>query len=461
MKTKTRLLIILGILIVGLTGGFLLMSREVTLTVDGKTTTVNTLGLTVRQALRSAGIQLTSYDKVEPDPNTWLSGVDTITVDRSRPVLLWVDPSGTQIQLTSAEQTARSLIPQAGIIPAEGDQVKVNGRIVGLDELLPKGEKIVLQYTPALPLIVTQEGQQKTFRFAGGTVGQALWQNGVHLFGADVLSVPFNKIIDNALELTLKKAVEIEITVDGETIRSISSAATVGQALQETGISLQNLDYSEPSEESPVPADGKIKVVRVREALEVKQQVLAFGLDSTPDPTMEIGQRVVQTQGQYGLEATRVRVRYEDGVEVSRIVEEKVVLREPVNSIETHGSKVVNHVIDTGLGSISYYRSVTVRATSYSPCRSAADRCYYQTASGAPVQMGVIAVTRAWYDLFAGAQIYVPGYGIGTVEDIGGGIPGQYWIDLGYSDSDWVNWSRSVTIYFLSPAPANIPEVLP
>jgi 3D (Asp-Asp-Asp) domain-containing protein len=70
-------------------------------------------------------------------------------------------------------------------------------------------------------------------------------------------------------------------------------------------------------------------------------------------------------------------------------------------------------------------------------------------------------VTRAWYNIFAGSQIYVPGYGIGTVEDIGGGIPGQYWIDLGYTDADWELWSQSVTIYFLAPAPANVPAVLP
>jgi 3D (Asp-Asp-Asp) domain-containing protein len=77
------------------------------------------------------------------------------------------------------------------------------------------------------------------------------------------------------------------------------------------------------------------------------------------------------------------------------------------------------------------------------------------------VKKGVIGVTRDWYRLFAMDQIYVPGYGIGTVADVGGGIPGSYWIDLGYSDADWVPWYGSVTIYFLTPVPANVPAVLP
>jgi 3D (Asp-Asp-Asp) domain-containing protein len=83
------------------------------------------------------------------------------------------------------------------------------------------------------------------------------------------------------------------------------------------------------------------------------------------------------------------------------------------------------------------------------------------TASGQPVVHGVLGVTSAWYKIFEGYQIYIPGYGIGSVEDIGAGVSGQYWIDLGYSDSDWVNWSKTVTVYFLSPAPSGFSGNLP
>jgi 3D (Asp-Asp-Asp) domain-containing protein len=76
-------------------------------------------------------------------------------------------------------------------------------------------------------------------------------------------------------------------------------------------------------------------------------------------------------------------------------------------------------------------------------------------------QHGVIAVTRAWYNLMLGQRLYVPGYGIGVVGDIGGGIPGKYWIDLAYSDDDYVAWHQNVTVYFLTPVPENIAWILP
>ena len=96
-----------------------------------------------------------------------------------------------------------------------------------------------------------------------------------------------------------------------------------------------------------------------------------------------------------------------------------------------------------------------------SPCRSGADRCYYGTSSGLPVQQGVVGVTRAWYNLMVGQRIYVPNYGIATIADVGGGVPGQYWIDVGYTDDAYVAWHSNVTIYFLTPVPANIPWILP
>jgi 3D (Asp-Asp-Asp) domain-containing protein len=47
---------------------------------------------------------------------------------------------------------------------------------------------------------------------------------------------------------------------------------------------------------------------------------------------------------------------------------------------------------------------------------------------GTPVKK-VLAVNLAWYKILKGTQIYVPGYGIGTVQDTD--LPySSYWIDL-------------------------------
>ncbi len=65
------------------------------------------------------------------------------------------------------------------------------------------------------------------------------------------------------------------------------------------------------------------------------------------------------------------------------------------------------------------------------------------------MQRGVIAVIRSWYYEMKGQAVYIPGYGYATIEDVGGGIPGKDWIDLGYSDTDYQPWHQWVTMYFL------------
>jgi 3D (Asp-Asp-Asp) domain-containing protein len=56
-------------------------------------------------------------------------------------------------------------------------------------------------------------------------------------------------------------------------------------------------------------------------------------------------------------------------------------------------------------------------------------------------------------------MMYVPGYGLAEAADTGA-ISGR-WIDLGYSNDDYVAWHQWVTVYFLWPPPANPVWIFP
>jgi 3D (Asp-Asp-Asp) domain-containing protein len=157
---------------------------------------------------------------------------------------------------------------------------------------------------------------------------------------------------------------------------------------------------------------------------------------------------------------SRVRIRYENGQEVSRQAESETIVRPPENRVVAYGTKVVTHTTTVGGTKIEYWRAVQMFATSYSPCRSGSNRCYSGTSSGKPVKKGVVAMTYANYIAMQGQPLFIPGYGYATVEDVGGGISGQLWIDLGYSDDDWQQWGQWVTVYFLTPVPASFPYIL-
>ncbi len=49
--------------------------------------------------------------------------------------------------------------------------------------------------------------------------------------------------------------------------------------------------------------------------------------------------------------------------------------------------------------------------------------------------------------------VFVPGYGPAKISDNGAYPDGRPWIDLAYSDADWVTWGDWVTVYFTTPIP--------
>ncbi len=444
-------------------GGVLLlalsMRRNVTVLVDGSPSALTTSAFSVGSVLRAGGIRVSPGDRVQPGIGAWLMGGTTIRLERAFPVQVWIGDKVTD--LVSAERLPANLLSLAGQKLFPGDSLYVDGQTAAPDQPLSGGGEHVLQLRRALPVTLVEGAQTRTFYSSAPTLGQALWEAGVSLTPGDRLEPGPQTPLTGSTRAVLQRAVDLQITVDGQTVSSRSAAPSVGQALAEAGIALQGLDTSQPAEDAPLPADGNIRVVRVREEVVLQQTSIPFETKYEMSSAVELDQRQVIGAGQTGLVVSRVRVRYEDGKEVARQAEGEWTARAPKPQIVGIGTQVVIHTTTVDGVTIQYWRAVTVYATSYSPCNLGTGSCGGTTASGAPVRKGVVAVTRAWYNQMAGQQIYVPGYGQATIADIGGGVPGQHWIDLGFSDSDYTPWHSTVTIYFLAPAPANIPWTLP
>ena len=368
---------------------------------------------------------------------------------------------GEQIRtLTTNERVPGKLIVQAGSVLGSADRVLFNGNLVPLDQPLPSTKTITLQILRARTITVNGKTIQTTTR----TVGEAIAQTGVQIFAADQLNPPADTPITDAMNVTYTPSHELTVSVDGKQIRIRSSAATIGSALAEAGIPLLGLDSSQPSENEALPQDGQIRVLRISESVVLAQKSIPFKSDFQSSPDVELDHQEILQPGQPGLSVSRVRIRYQDGVEVSRQTESETVVRPPKDRVVGYGTKPVVHTMTVDGVQIQYWRAVQMFATSYSPCHSAADRCYPGTASGKPVQKGVVAFIYNWYVNMRGQALYIPGYGYATVEDTGGGIPGKLWIDLGYTDAQYAQeggqWGKYVTVYFLAPVPSNIMYVL-
>jgi uncharacterized protein YabE (DUF348 family) len=444
--------IVLGVLVITCLAVFVGVRKTVILSVDGQSRTITTYTFRVSDLLASQHIPLSPSDKLSPASGAWLKNGAEIDLLRAVPVQVFANDQ--LISLFSAERLPAKLLLQAGVNAGANDQLLSNGHVVDPAVAFPPGvTSISLQLVRAVGFSLTINGKVEKFTSTAPTLGSALWSVGIALYANDQLSPPAETPLSPGLAASLTRSRLVTIRTQSGNISFRTAASTVGEALEAAHLSLQGLDYSLPAANQPIPASGVLRLVRVSEQVLVEQTPIAFDTEYQPVSDLEIDNQTVVQAGEYGINAQRVRVRYEDGVEASRKVESQWVARQPVKRIIGYGTALVMHTATVDGVTIQYWRVLTMYATSYHPSEVGDT-----TASGMPLQKGVAAIDTRVVPFYT--QMYIPGYGQAVAADIGGGVVGR-WIDLGYSDSDYVPWHNWVTVYFLWPPPGNIVWVVP
>ncbi|MCE5209824.1 MAG: G5 domain-containing protein [Chloroflexi bacterium] len=424
------------------------------------TRVVSTRTWNVSRVLAQAGFSLGERDTVVPGLDKLTGWQNPVFINRASQVRIVDVVRGLDISIPSRERIPANLLLEAGLRLYPGDLVLLDGQSIPIHEPLPYQPVYSLQVIPAQKLVVSVDDRLLETYSTLPSLGQALWAAGYPLRAADRVSENLKKPLSFLKTIIIQPAQTIKIITADQRITSLVVGSTTGQALNDAGVSLQGLDYSIPAENDPLPANGKIQVVRVQEDIALSQVIIPYESESIQDSQTELGQVRIIEQGEYGLKVSRERIRFENGLEVSRQIEAEWVAAEPKTELLGIGTKITLKTIDTPSGTLEYWRAITAVATSYSPCNLGNDTCNNTTASGMELRRGVIAVSCSLYSSLRGMQVYIPGYGKAVIADCGGGIAGAFWVDLGFSDADYETWHGAVTVYFLPPVPAYIPYEL-
>jgi uncharacterized protein YabE (DUF348 family) len=425
-------------------------ASAVRIIIDGEAEVRRTHARTVSSALVDWGIDVSPFDQVFPPPDSPLS--DQIRLEHARPVAIQAD--GEWHHVNTAETYPLNILQEVGLEVFPGDRLWADGLLLhdNTDQLSHTPARITVQRGYRIRL-QTEDGTV-ILHSAAPTVGEALLEAGYTLHDADYLSPAPETPLSGAMSVEYQPARPILIEVDGQDVQTYAVGPTVGEALAQAGIALVGLDYSQPDVQEPLPEDGHLVVFRVREEVKLELEPVPFEVEYQAVSDLELDQLQVIDNGTYGVMARRVRVRYENGEEIDQEVENAVVIVDPEPRVLGYGTQIVVRTLSTADGVIEYWRAVEVYATAYSPCNLGVPWCGYTTASGAELKRGIVGVIRSWFNVMQGMRVYVPGYGYGSIEDIGGGIAGRHWIDLGFTDENLEPWHNWTTIYFLTPVPS-------
>jgi hypothetical protein len=134
--------------------------------------------------------------------------------------------------------------------------------------------------------------------------------------------------------------ITVSITADGETRNVTVPAGSTGiQALQSSGITVGNLDRVEPPGYTVLGNGDIVVITRVREVFEIEQQIIPFERQIVRNESLPEGETRLVQAGVNGLEEITFRRVLENGIEISKIRNNSVILLEAVPEIMMVGAQ--------------------------------------------------------------------------------------------------------------------------
>lgn len=264
--------------------------------------------------------------------------------------------------------------------------------------------------------------------------------------------------------ITIRRALEVQLSYRGEISRVTSSGETVGQLLERLGLDVNDQDTLSHPLDTPV-TDGMVLCV---DSTVTRQETYTRAIphDTTrcADASLPQGTEEVLIEGRDGELLYTAEVTYVNGREVRRkILSEKQTIA-PITEIigegtakpvvtQTHDMPIIEdgYIIMPSGEILTYYKTDNVTATGYTHTDAGCDMI---TSTGTTVHYGTAAVDPRFIPY--GTRMLIVShdgeryYGIATAEDCGGAIKRDK-MDLYFPTyQECIEFGRRrCTIYFL------------
>ena len=277
-KSKSVLVVLVtavALALVGTTMGYAALKKEVTLSLDGQTRTVSSMGGTVGDVLESEDIHVSDKDIVLP----------------------------------------------------------------GLDTKIEDGTRIAVRF--ARPLKLEVDGQARTYWVTSTDVDSALSEIGRRFVGADLSASRGAEIDRGGMSLTVvtPKSLTIKIGTGERTKREVAGL-TVRDVLDKLKVDYDKNDIVKPGLSTKVDEGDKITLTKVRVVTKrVKGESIDFDTVEREDSSMFEGDTETVRSGRDGKRDVVYRLEFRNGKLFATKVITADVLRKPVDAIVRVGTK--------------------------------------------------------------------------------------------------------------------------
>lgn len=312
-------------------------------------------------------------------------------------------------------------------------------------------------YNMRRELIINIDGNEIEIVSYKKDLKSALLRNNIEVGPKDKINPGIDSIVKNRDKIYIKRAVAIDVAVDGKELKINTAENNVEEMLLAEGIQLSEVDKILPLKTEPIKSGMKIEITRVESQVITETQPIEFSTVIKRDDNLEKTVNKVVQEGETGEREIRTKVVLENGKEVLREVISDIIKKEPVQKVLLQGTLGALN-LSRGGEKLLYTNSIRCKATAYHAGFSSTGKTpdmpgYEITASGTrakrnPSGYSTIAVDPKVIPL--GTRVYVEGYGLAIAEDTGGAIKGNT-VDVFFNSyNETINWGiKYVNVYIL------------
>ncbi|OGI29614.1 MAG: hypothetical protein A2288_01935 [Candidatus Moranbacteria bacterium RIFOXYA12_FULL_44_15] len=206
--------------------------------------------------------------------------------------------------------------------------------------LLSDSEKSLDFSSSQKTININDNGFEFEITSSENTVENLLKEKSITLSKHDQIIPDKTERVLTGTNIEIRRAVKIKIQVDGSTKEAYTLQKNIGLALNENGVKLGRLDKVSPDIGASPKNFETISVTRINVEEKVIPEEIDFKTTAKNDPRLGWREKKIEQKGEKGIKEIKYKITYKDGKEISRVVLEKNIVKDPIAQIETQGTYV-------------------------------------------------------------------------------------------------------------------------
>jgi uncharacterized protein YabE (DUF348 family) len=187
-------------------------------------------------------------------------------------------------------------------------------------------------------------------------VGDFLQEKNIQLGEYDQIIPEKREKIYPSMRIEIRRAIKMKVEADGKKMEIHTLEKTIKRALSENSILFGRLDKTTPDSSEPPQNNITVVVTRINVEEVAKEEPIDFKIIAKKDDKLGWREKKVETPGETGIKEVKYKITYKNGKEISRLVLEKKVTREPVPQVEVQGTLVKVGKAQKGQGTWYAYK---------------------------------------------------------------------------------------------------------